>query len=75
MMMSIIWIAIHIIGSCMQLYLHEYVQYHILIVYQSALSTLYACFCINEISCIVFKVVVAYWKVKTPCHAHGECIN
>ena len=24
---------------------------------------------------IVFKVVVAYWKVKTPCHAHGECIN
>ena len=21
------------------------------------------------------KVVVAYWKVKTPCHAHGECIN
>ena len=22
-----------------------------------------------------FKVVVAYWKVKTPCHAHGECIN
>ena len=23
----------------------------------------------------VFKVVVAYWKVKTPCHAHGECIN
>ena len=24
---------------------------------------------------IVLKVVVAYWKVKTPCHAHGECIN
>ena len=23
----------------------------------------------------MFKVVVAYWKVKTPCHAHGECIN
>ena len=23
----------------------------------------------------VVKVVVAYWKVKTPCHAHGECIN
>ena len=22
-----------------------------------------------------FKVVLAYWKVKTPCHAHGECIN
>ena len=21
------------------------------------------------------KVVLAYWKVKTPCHAHGECIN
>ena len=21
------------------------------------------------------KVVVAYWKVKRPCHAHGECIN
>ena len=21
------------------------------------------------------KVVVAYWKVKTPCHGHGECIN
>ena len=23
----------------------------------------------------MLKVVVAYWKVKTPCHAHGECIN
>ena len=23
----------------------------------------------------IIKVVVAYWKVKTPCHAHGECIN
>ena len=23
----------------------------------------------------LFKGVVAYWKVKTPCHAHGECIN
>ena len=21
------------------------------------------------------KVVLADWKVKTPCHAHGECIN
>ena len=25
--------------------------------------------------CQGFKVVVAYWKVKTPCHAHGEFIN
>ena len=23
----------------------------------------------------LLKVVVAYWKVKTPCHANGECIN
>ena len=27
------------------------------------------------LSCFSLKVVVAYWKVKTPCHAHGECIN
>ena len=26
-----------------------------------------------NVECV--KVVVAYWKVKTPCHAHGECIN
>ena len=29
---------------------------------------------ITEFQCAL-KVVVAYWKVKTPCHAHGECIN
>ena len=29
----------------------------------------------NKIDKYLVKVVVAYWKVKTPCHAHGECIN
>ena len=31
--------------------------------------------CVHSSSVNMFKVVVAYWKVKTPCHAHGECIN
>ena len=30
---------------------------------------------ITEFVTTKLKVVVAYWKVKTPCHAHGECIN
>ena len=29
----------------------------------------------HECAITRFKVVLAYWKVKTPCHAHGECIN
>ena len=35
------------------------------------------CTCMLIIFLVVssLKVVVAYWKVKTPCHAHGECIN
>ena len=28
-----------------------------------------------KIQTLPLKVVLAYWKVKTPCHAHGECIN
>ena len=35
----------------------------------------YAIWSTWDYSCVSFKVVLAYWKVKTPCHAHVECIN
>ena len=31
--------------------------------------------CISEGFSTSFKVVLAYWKVKTPCHANGVFIN
>ena len=45
------------------------------VAFESTVAVLVTNYTLAYCARIGFKVVVAYWKVKTPCHAHGECIN